>query len=188
MPRGTRSKTAKLAEQAAVNPVNQNGDHDMQKLNVAMARRVPSTPKKCKGDKGAEPVSAKKAPPKILHDSAQQRTQGKVSARFTEDDNFVQFEVDHQDEEFLSEGEIEPTQAVNNTSLDDSELDEELDSQQSQATSYCNNNAVVQRYDGSSGDDNDPDREVVISDKTRRHLDRDHRRLERHEHRKSIEA
>ena len=81
MPCGTRPKTAKLAEQAVVNPVDQNGDHDMQKLNVATARRVPSTLKKHKGDKGAEPVSAKKAPPKILHDSAQQRTQGKVSAR-----------------------------------------------------------------------------------------------------------
>ena len=47
---------------------------------------------------------------------------------------------------------------------------------------------MVQRYDDSSEDDNDPDGEVVISDKTRRHLDRDHRRLERHEHRKSMEA
>ena len=65
MPRGTRSKTAKLAEQAAVKLVDQNGDRDMQKLNVAMTRRVPSTPKKWKGDKGTEPVSAKKATLKI---------------------------------------------------------------------------------------------------------------------------
>ena len=35
---GTRSKTAKLAEQAAVKPVDQNGDCDTQKLNVAMTR------------------------------------------------------------------------------------------------------------------------------------------------------
>ena len=89
--------------------------------------------------------------------------------------------VDHQDEEFLSEGEIEPTQGGNDTSSEDLEL-EEPDSQESQATSHCNNNAVVQRYDGSSEDDNDPDGEVVISDKIWRYLDHDHRRLERHEH------
>ena len=166
MPWGTRSKTVKLAEQTAVKPVDQNGDRDMQKLNVATTRRVPSTPKKRKGDKGTEPVSAKKATPKISHksDAVQPRPQGKVSAGFTEDDSFVQFEVDRQDEEFLSEGEIEPTQGSDDTSSEDSEL-EEPDSQKSQATSHCNNNAVVQRYDGSSEDDNDPDGEVVISDK-----------------------